>query len=54
MGNAYQVSEDDAMDHVFGYVNFIDGSARTAAGGERLLSDEGKGNIFSSGALYRY
>ena len=25
---AYQVGEDDAMDHVFGYVNFIDGSAR--------------------------
>ncbi len=25
---AYQVSEDDAMDYVFGYVNFIDGSAR--------------------------
>ena len=25
---AYQISEDEAMDHVFGYVNFIDGSAR--------------------------
>ena len=24
----YQVSQDDAMDYVFGYVNFIDGSAR--------------------------
>jgi 2-keto-4-pentenoate hydratase/2-oxohepta-3-ene-1,7-dioic acid hydratase in catechol pathway len=25
---AFEVSEADAMDHVFGYVNFIDGSAR--------------------------
>ena len=25
---AYRVSQADAMDHVFGYVNFIDGSAR--------------------------
>jgi len=24
----YQVSQDDAMDYVFGYVNFVDGSAR--------------------------
>ena len=24
----YQVSEAEAMDYVFGYINFIDGSAR--------------------------
>lgn len=29
---AFQVSADDALDHVFGYVNFIDGSARGLGG----------------------
>jgi 2-keto-4-pentenoate hydratase/2-oxohepta-3-ene-1,7-dioic acid hydratase in catechol pathway len=35
-----RVSEAEAMSYIFGYVNFIDGSARLAAARKRVFPDE--------------
>src|SRR5438093_7485149 len=48
---ASQVSAAQAMDHVFGYVNFIDGSAGLAAERQHLLPDEVPRHLRAHGPL---
>ena len=51
---ATNVAEADAMGHIFGYMNFIDGSAGSATRGQRLLPGQVAGHVCADRPDHRH